>query len=460
MKAIPDTRTVRLIILSLILVLVSTLASPAAAQTPGAADDAVTGQTYVRHDGGTDTGIVHCNNPASSPVDDANTSDADADSNDGGSRRQGNEPFSVVDPTDPDTVVAGWNDYCLSDLGAGWQGFAFSRNSGETWTNSIVPGYPQDTSVEGRQSPLYGDHTDAGDPIAAFDNDGNLFVGGIAFNRVGAINGDVYVATYGAQDQANGYPVDYLRTRIVGRGTPSRNFQGIFQDKPMLEVDRTGGIHDGNVYVCWSRFTAFGQNKLYFSRSTDMGRTFSRPVQVSGNHSVQGCDIAVEADGDVYVTWRTFDDRSAKTRTGLDFARSTNGGASFGRAQQIRAINAYNPFDSGNRDCGDGAFHCPSDYVFHRVPLEPRVTADQTGGLGGVYLVYNEIRPGSVVASNSSYSSAGGGRVGQSLVYVIRSTNNGATWSSPQAVDPEARGHQFFPDIDANAGKLYAVYHD
>ena len=68
-------------------------------------------------------------------------------------------------------------------------------NGGETWTDSIVPGYPQDTSAEGMASPLFGTHTDAGDPIAAFDNDGNLFVGGISFNRVKPSNGDVYVAT-------------------------------------------------------------------------------------------------------------------------------------------------------------------------------------------------------------------------------------------------------------------------
>ena len=59
-----------------------------------------------------------------------------------------------------------------------------------------MPGYPQDTSAEGQASPLFGDHTDAGDPIAAFDSDGNLFVGGISFNRVQAHKGDVWVATY------------------------------------------------------------------------------------------------------------------------------------------------------------------------------------------------------------------------------------------------------------------------
>ena len=79
-------------------------ASPVGAQTPSPdGDDKVTGQTYVRHDGGTDTGIAHCNNTATNPAPDNDTSDADVDSNDGGSRRQGNEPYSVIDPTEPAT---------------------------------------------------------------------------------------------------------------------------------------------------------------------------------------------------------------------------------------------------------------------------------------------------------------------------------------------------------------------
>ncbi len=287
-----------IVVVSLLLGIV--LTAPAIGQSSiggtDGSDDQVTGQAYVRHDGGTDAGIRHCNNKATNPAEDDDPDDADVDSNDGGRRRQANEPFSVVDPTDPDTVVAGWNDYCLTDLGAGWQGFAYSTDRGETWTDSLVPGYPQDTSEEGQRSPLYGDHTDAGDPIAAFDNDGNLFVGGISFNRTGPVNGDVYVATYGTNPVGD-YPVDYLRTRIVGEGTPTRGLGGgIFQDKPLLEVDRTGGEHDGNVYVCWSRFTGGGQNRILFSRSTDTGRTFSRPISLTTPGqigSVQGCDIAV-----------------------------------------------------------------------------------------------------------------------------------------------------------------------
>ncbi len=446
-----------------VLALVGT-AVPANGQTPSAdGDDKVTGKTYVRHDGGTDAGIRHCNNARSAADGESDPStDSDADATDGGSRRQGNEPYAVVDPTNPDHVFAGWNDYCLSDLGAGWQGFAYSLDGGENWTDSIVPGYPQDTSAEGQASPLFGDHTDAGDPIAAFDNDGNLFVGGIAFNRTGAINGDVYVATYGTQPHPSGYPVDYRRTRIVGQGTPSRNFQGVFQDKPMLEVDRTGNrATDGNVYVCWSRFTGFGQNRVLFSRSTDSGETFSRPISITnpGLASVQGCDIAIEGDGDVYVTVRTFGDNSRHRSDGLAYARSTNGGRDFSRAKRIRTITPYAPA-APTRDCGDGPFECVDKFVFHRVPLEPRATADQSSNRDGVFLAYNAIDPDTIEASESTYTSAGAGSVGQSQVYVVFSKNNGASWSNPVAVDEQRDGHQYFPDIDALNGKLAVIWQD
>ncbi|HSK53224.1 MAG TPA: hypothetical protein VLA44_10740 [Clostridia bacterium] len=462
MSQVPRSRIQTLVALLSALVLAFATAGGASAQTPSAdGDDRVTGQAYVRHDGGTDAGIEHCNDDGTDEAGDDNPDDGDVDSNDGGSRRQANEPFTVIDPTNPDLVVAGWNDYCLTDLGAGWQGFAYSLDAGESWTNSIVPGYPMDTSAEGMASPLFGRHTDAGDPIAAFDNDGNLFVGGISFNRVKPSNGDVYVATYGTNPHPSGYPLDYQRTVVVGKGTPSEVIGGIFQDKPMLEVDRTGGPHDGNVYVCWSRFTGAGQNKAYFSRSTDGGATFSRPISISRSNevlSIQGCDIAIEADGDVFVTFRTFT-TNKNFQNGLAYARSTDGGASFSTARLIRNIVPYAPANPA-RDCGDGPFLCTDEFVFHRVPLEPRVTADQTGALPGVHLTYNAVRPDSIVPSETSYSSAGGGRVGQSLVYVVSSWDNGATWSDPVAVDPAATGHQFFPDIDALAGTMAVVWQD
>jgi hypothetical protein len=436
-----------------------------AAQTsvaaPPDADDRVTPATaYVRHDGGTDRAIQHCSDTSTSTAPDI-PSDGDADSNDGGAFRQGNEPALAIDPTDPDLVFASWNDYCDSDLGGGWQGLAFSSDRGETWTPSKIPGYPSDTSAEGVASPLHGRQAEAGDPLLAFDNNGNLFAGGIAFNRVNPQNGDVWVASYASTPHPSGYPKDYLRTVVVGTGTPALN--GIFEDKPELEVDRTGGRFDGNVYICWSRFVGFnGRTQISFSRSTDSGQTFSHPILLSDGKDVQGCDIAIEHDGDVYVTWGTRNTPSAIDAQGLAIARSDDGGATFQRSHQIATFTRYFPSD-GARDCGDGASACPSRFVFFRVPLEPRITADPSGLLPGIYATYNAVDPATVVPSSTSYSSAGAnsGFVGRSVVYVIRSLNDGQTWSAPIPVDPAGgRGHQYFSDVDALGGKLVAVWQD
>jgi hypothetical protein len=440
------------------------VASLSAVAQPSAAapepDDRVTPATaYVRHDGGTDRAIQHCSDTSSSTAPDV-PGDGDADSNDGGAFRQGNEPTVAIDPTNPSLLFASWNDYCDADLGGGWMGLSFSQDSGESWTPSKIPGYPSDTSTEGAASPLHGRQAEAGDPLLAFDRTGNLFAGGIAFNRVNPQNGDVWVATYANTPHPSGYPKDYLRTVVVGTGTPA--LSGIFDDKPAMEVDRTGGPNDGNVYICWSRFVGAGRTQIFFSRSTDSGQTFAHPISLSYGKDVQGCDIAVEHDGDVYVTWGTRNTPAVIDAQGLAIARSTNGGASFQPAHQIATFTRYFPSD-GPRDCGDGAAACPSGFVFFRVPLEPRVTADQSGLLPGVYATYNAVDPATVVPSDTSYSSAGAnsGLVGRSVVYVIGSVNDGATWSAPIPVDPaDGRGHQYFPDVDALGGKLVALWQD
>jgi hypothetical protein len=453
-------RHLSLSVAGLLLAVLVAAAVPSTAAPPEPDDRVTSATAYVRHDGGTDRAIQHCSDTSTSTAPDV-PGDGDTDSNDGGAFRQGNEPSIAIDPTNPNLVTAAWNDYCDTDLGGGWMGIAFSGDRGETWTPSKIPGYPSDTSVEGMASPLHGRQAEAGDPLLAFDNDGNLFAGGIAFNRVNPQNGDVWVATYASRPHPSGYPKDYLRTVVVGQGTPALN--GIFEDKPELEVDRTGRRFDGNVYICWSRFVGFaGRTKISFSRSTDSGQTFSRPIELSFGRDVQGCDIAVEHDGDVYLVWGTRDTPSAIDEQGLAVARSTDGGASFAPARQIATFTRYFPSD-GDRNCGDGALTCPSRFVFFRVPLEPRITADQSGSLPGVYATYNAVDPATVVPSTSSYSSAGAnsGFVGRSVVYVIGSQNNGQTWSAPVSVDPAGgRGHQYFSDVDALGGKLVAVWQD
>ena len=163
-------------------------------------------------------------------------------------------------------MTSGSNDYCTVEVRRGnWAGFYRSTDSGRTWTDSLLPGYPTDTSPEGQASPLQKRGiSNAGDPVQAWDLHGRLFYMGNAFNRVAPQNGVVWIATY---DQ---HAAHYVRTRIVATAGAALN--GKFNDKTAIEVDR--GINspfEGNVYGALSVFQGNGNNEIKFVRSTDHG---------------------------------------------------------------------------------------------------------------------------------------------------------------------------------------------
>ena len=274
----------------------------------------------------------------------------------------------MVNPQDPDLVVAGWND-CCSD----WMGLGFSTDGGGTCTNSLVPGIRPTRPRKVWHRPSTSARTTRVTRSAPSTRADVSIFGALSYTGSAGpgTNADIWVARYDVVDPAanGGYPLDHLGTTRVGQGTPSANFNGRFLDKPMLEVDRTGGRFDGNAFMCFTKFPAFGQSEIYFAASRDHGLTFSKRVRISGAPAGQGCE----------------------------------------------------------RDCGDGADSCPSGFVFSRVPLEPRLTAGPTGELPGVYSVVQADVPSTIVASQSTYSSVGApsasGLVGQRGVYIMRSTD-------------------------------------
>src|SRR3990172_5983162 len=182
--------------------LVTALAVPAAAGSSSVDpnDDKITGGIrYVRYDGGTDATIDLCNDRSPDAF---------------GAFTQNNEPFSVVSPGDQNLVLTGWNDYC-----SGWMGLGFSTDGGETWTDSLVPGYAGDTSAGGQASPEFGRTNAASDPVAAFNADGSLFyLCWSSYNEFAGpkTNSDVWVARYAVKSPTDptydSYPLTYLPT--------------------------------------------------------------------------------------------------------------------------------------------------------------------------------------------------------------------------------------------------------
>jgi hypothetical protein len=439
-------------LLALTVLLAGLLAFSAAA----VADVKITDQaTYVRQDGGSDAVIVSCGSDATTPT----------PGGDAGGERQANEPAVAVRPGEPKFVVASSNDYCTVPFTLdAWQGIYVSKNGGGSWTDSLLPGYPGDTSAEGAASPL---ETNSGDPLLDWDTDGHLFAGGITFNRtetnpsglVTPTNGHVYVARY-TRSVAAPLGIDFDRTVIVGEGTPGQfPFAGRFHDKPSLRVDDWGSSpFEGNVYISWTIFPGFGKDQILFSRSTDGGLSFSKPMVISqGLANAQDSDIAVTPDGTVYVVWGEFEATSPNVNDELVFVKSTDGGAHFSVPQTVTPIVRYDSRDayvSGGtaRDCGDGVFLCVSRFVFSRNGSAPQIAADDDGNL---YVTWEQLAP---TASNGDTYRPDG----QSRVLVTKSTNGGASWSAPATVDPQAAGHQYFPNIEYNKAtdKLGIVYYD
>jgi hypothetical protein len=385
--------------------------------------------------------------------------------------RQANEPTVAISSlASPETgmvgdlVAAAANDYrMVPHFGDSWMPVYLSFNGGATWFgappfpdgfNTMVPGFPTDTSADGLASPLK-NLDGSGDPVVRFDADGNLFVAGIAFNRTfqpdeKPVDNLVYVSRYdftpGTAATASttttaGSPphFTFAGTTVVERGAvgfsvPSPfGFAGIFTDKEWMEID--GNSEDdspcaGSLYVSYTSFQGLaGSFPIKVSRSADGGRTFSQPRPVStggkdGSVATQGSDIAVAPNGDVYIAYRTFATNSDPAA--IHVVKSTDCGKHWTQPVVLNDTLA-SPQAPG---------------VAFRTPTFAFVVTDSTDP-DIVYVAYQNF-------VGSDYD-----------VYVQRSTDGGFTWSAPVQVneDPGSR-HQIWPTIEVSNGALHVAWYD
>jgi hypothetical protein len=182
-----------------------------------------------------------------------------------------NEGSMACSSRNPLTCLAAGNDYRLIDLihlpdapegkvtADAWLGIYWSRNGGQSWRSTLLPGWKTD-------SPSFKDTTPEGlpgvNPIAGFEaaadatvragTHGLFYVSGIAFNRDEESGGvattqaggegkegvqfvSVYIDDNNSSDPNT--PPRYLRTTIVDAGTSGR-----FLDKPWVIADRPRGL--------------------------------------------------------------------------------------------------------------------------------------------------------------------------------------------------------------------------
>lgn len=360
-----------------------------------------------------------------------------------------------------DIVAEAANDYrMVPHFGDTWMPIYLSFDGGTTWSgsppfpngfNTMVPGFPTDTSAAGAASPLLG-LDGAGDPVIRFDRAGNLLVGGIAFNRdfdqgerpldtVSFVARYQYTpgtpATASTTTTAGSPPhFTYRGTSIVDRGAIGFavpgviGFTGNFTDKPWMEVDLNSpaaSACSGYVYMADTNFHgARGSSPVVFSRSTDGGVTWSPPRTISsggrqGASHDQGADIAVAPNGTVYVAFEAFSQQGLDT---INLVKSTDCGSHWTQPLAVNTINA--PQAPG---------------VAFRTPTFAFLATDDTNS-NLVYVAYQSL-------------------AGDYDIYAQRSTNGGASFGPPVQVndDPGAR-HQVFPTIEVSNHTLHVAWYD
>lgn len=425
------------------------------------------------------------------------------------SRGRQNEPSVAVDPRDTRVLIGSSNDYCATYVGSSeenrfgqpgpiWLGYYRSEDSGVSFASSLVPGYPGDTSPYAALADIR--TASSGDPVIAWDDQGRVFLGSESSDdAAGTLKtfGDVWVATYENPDGPGGATIndgkEYVGTEIVAQGSSAPFLLGKFNDKTAIEADRTQSDCNGNVYFSWSRFTGAGGVGIYFSRSTDHGRTWTKPMKITpGTHDVQNPDIAITGSGTVYVTYTQFED--GKQTTAVSYAKSTNCGATFTKGRPLVDVEEWemedlaaptpvpdSEVDQGgeggksespdaleseapqgiNRDCGDFLDACQGPYTFPRAGTGVRSTGDQYDpDTENVYILVEATKPGTEVDTGTTYGSVEPGIGSQAGVYFIRLDGTTGAFTEPALIDDQPTGHQFYPDISADGGVLHAIWYD
>ncbi len=214
-----------------------------------------------------------------------------------------------------------------------------------------------------------------------------------------------------------------------------------FEDKPGIVVDNAAASkYKGNIYLAWTRFDVYGDadpdchSHIYFSRSTDGGKTFTMPFRISdsagdcrdGDNTVEGTVPSVGPNGEVYVVWAG--------PLGLVFKKSLDGGLTFTKDKVIGQM--------------------PGGWDFlveglERVNGMPVTGVDLSKGPNKGTLYVNWIDA----------------RNGDPDVFLMSSRDGGEKWSAPVRVndDPLKNGKvQFFTwmSVDPIDGSVNIVFYD
>lgn len=355
------------------------------------------------------------------------------------------EPEIAENPLNPLNLVGGSKFFTNPARYQFKIGYYTSFDGGCTWTDGgFLPGYEQYT-LTSDISFAFGRHNEVYAAVLVDGETGNGQFSGVAVSR----------STDGGRHFA---PPVLIHPDPTG---------ATFSDKPWIGVDDTNGPYAGSIYIAWNLDDNTSPSApIYFSRSTDGGKTFSPGVEISGDsplcqfgepaggalscNSALGATPVISPDGTISVVYAYLDpDRSDEGDIGLIQNGNDQASINLGSQSSLASCRPLSPdrfththlFVVQSRD-GGATWSAPIDAAtVYDVPFHfnnscfrnfslPAFAADSTNGT--LYLSWADERNG------------------DADILLERSTDGGATWSAPVRVndDPVGDGKdQFQPQV-------------
>ncbi len=360
-------------------------------------------------------GVAICSTATSS---DANVN---TDCNDGTAGAH-NETSIAVDPTNPNHIIGGANDYQLTLNPDGHVSeTVLSRahvtfDGGKTWAEY---GLFSNSAYQG-----------TGDPALAFDASGHAYYATLGFRFVGPFNAqnpDVLVSNSGDGGKT------WKAVRVAaGSGVET----GVGD---LLDKEYVAAWGSGNAIVSFGDFRLGQKGRLIGSTilasvTHDFGATWTAPVVVSGTDNEAFVSTpTVAADGRIFVSYLN----TRNLTTGRDDVRVVE-------VSPTTGARVAGPFTIQS-EIADGATDYPFDQDGRQTYQDSQfrtwaagdLTADPTNS-AHLAMVWSDMRNSTQPAPADPYTAKT-----NSDVIVSQSFDHGRTWSSPVAL--KLAGDQFMP---------------
>ena len=318
-----------------------------------------------------------------------------------------NEEQIWVSPTDSNVVMIVWRDF---RLGYRRVGLGVSTDGGQTWIDSLLSG---------------GTFQRYSDPAISGDRFGTIYPLTMNYTGYGLSDYSIWNTTNNGASWSGPY---YL----IG------SYVDYLEDKEFMAIDRTGGTHDGNIYVAWARFP--GPTRIMFVRSTTGGVTWNDTLIVGDPQFFGGADAGqfafpfVDADGNVYVIWRHWY-YIGGWRPCQVMVKSTDGGQTF--------------TDPTTFFVGNAVDYAPGGINIYNMAC---VDVDITNGPyhGNIYFAIPDgVQDGPYYHSD---------------ILFMKSSNGGSTWTDTTRVNDDPLGqpvYQFHPWVTVNQkGAIIILFYD